>query len=297
MFRFFFLFFFLSALSVAAVGQEGWSGGITLQPFHYWLYNETDYAPNKVKTEPQVRYAVFVVDDQHIFKPTGLGVGGVLRYGFSERWSVRAEMSWSIQEQRYFTRYPAPSSSTHTLRTRLQYLRLPLLFEWNSAWWGRSRLYGGAGIQGSWLLHYREQHVLINNDHSQPYISWGTTVNSTSTLLVKNYAQTETLRDERLEGSDWLYRRLQGGGVVRVGVSREIGDRWILDLGLRGEYDFSNADNLDATYTSGDGKTYSSWETGLRGGVFSANYTVQNRTSSHNIRAGLECTIRMIFDR
>jgi hypothetical protein len=276
---------------------EGWSAGLTLQPFRYWLYNKTDYANDK--TENAAFSSTFVVDDKSLFTPTGGGIGGVVCYGFSETWSARTELSWSIQQQYHYVRFPRiPTDELkHTVHTRLQYLRLPLFFEWNSAQRGANRLYVGMGLQASLLVHYREYIFNSYADTSAlGYAQWQISVNDESHLIQKNYRQTEVRFDKTLR-SDWIYRRFQWGGVMRAGVSRQIGSRYVLDIGLRGEYDFSNADNLSAKGTKEDGTQYDRWSTGIRGDAGVTPGFTAARTPTHNVRAGLEFTLRRTVGR
>jgi hypothetical protein len=143
----------LLALAFGLNAQEGWRVGLSLQPFHYFLYNKTDYQANDVELPPGVEQSVFIVDDQSLFKPTGFGAGLVLERGMSERFSLRSELGWSRQEQMYYIRYPNNISwkNAANYSTRLDYLKIPILAVFKLSSDGISGIELGFGGQVSLL--------------------------------------------------------------------------------------------------------------------------------------------------
>jgi hypothetical protein len=110
--------------------------------------------------------------------------------------------------------------------------------------------------------------------------------------VIKTYEDGTPPFDGTTHG-DWVYNRFTFGAVAMLGFYRQLGERWSLRAGLRTEFDFSNADNLDAEYDASYGFEYPRrWKTGLRNNATGGppNF-VAGRSKSHNLRVGLDFSV------
>ncbi len=279
---------------------KGWYWGFNLHPFTYWHYNKVDYDLGYFNNEPFNNRVLTVVSPDFV-KPTNFaGSLSLTKYFDNERFFSEVYLDFATQKQkfRYFEEIKLPkltySFDEEIVQIRKNYLKVPLIFGVNLNPGDRMILQVKAGLQASLLLNYRfhrsikyervtVDNVKVSSDTTNYYLSG------------KNYSGNFTNPKSEFseEKEDWILRRFEVGAISQVGMTYFITDDLLFTFNVRGEYDFTNADNLKAKST-GNWLWYENSSAFF--GIYN-NVPITERPKSHNIRFGLEFGLRFRIDR
>jgi hypothetical protein len=136
---------FALVASNTAFAQRGWQVGMFALPQYSIMYNATDMSSPK---------------DVYGYRPTfGVGVAFLAGYGFTNNLGLRANLMFSDQGQS--NTYVLPNEelklTEYTRDLRLRYLKLPILFRWNSDPEKKAAATIETGPQLDFLVNVNEQ--------------------------------------------------------------------------------------------------------------------------------------------
>ena len=276
------LLFFTGLLNA----QHSWSVGLSFQPTRYRLYN---------KTENNAPANLFGVVKPGPFQITSMALGITAGHRFSTNLAFETELTWSKNEQKFeWQDSPPYPTNFYKVDTKLQYFKLPMLFKYNFDIGNTYFMYLKTGFQLSYLHSYSEQFNWINVGASE------------FNQIIENGEMSNTSNSQTFE-CDWLYNRLLFGIVGGLGFEYFITEsQFSVNLGIRYEFDITNADNLGArrydimleTETETLYTAFPIWK--LYRSVSVSNTEIaplQSRKASHNIRFGIEIGAKYHFGK
>lgn len=154
----------------------------------------------------------------------GVGVG----YNFTERVGIATDVSYSIQGRRY-------EMNGVEFRQKMNYVKVPVMFSYNSDPYKKISFSGKIGPQVSFLA----QSKLADDD---------------------GHIIIEDTKDN--------FNSVTFGAVTNIGMQYKIGPRLYMTSGLRIDYDFTNAeDDIVAGYPAGRASSHNStigFQSGLK---------------------------------
>ena len=272
---------FCSIYATAQDETTGWSVGVSAQPANYWLYNDNDWNTARFELKPT---------GNSIEKINAIAGGITAAYQWHENWAVQTELMYSTQQQNYTAHEPFATIKGYT---QLNYLKLPISVAYYIPMQTENAnfVYFNMGVQGSFLTsYYQESHYLNepNGPQDDYKVVW-----QNQNLTYNQYATSMfTQPGSSSHVIDWAFNRFVFGGIFSVGWRRVFSNNLTLSVGLRSEYDITNADNLGAKIHTDNSPI---WSTGV---ALDGNNTANSRVRpvSHNIRAGLELGLSYHFE-
>jgi hypothetical protein len=208
-----------------------WRVGIHAGTGHYQLYNKNDW-----NADPILIYPVKS-------EPTNWTVGATTHYNWGKHWGVGSGLLLSKNRQEFRAeRNPSspfpPGSESYSIKNEFNYLKLPVTFQFSTNNLARHQFRVSIGLQTSFLLSYRERFLQTNVG----FRSESETHNKVNTDLSPN-TSGQVFFDR------FWYSRFLIGSVAEFAYSFQTSDNWLISVGLRGEYDFTNAENHKARRT------------------------------------------------
>lgn len=208
-----------AALLVGGVwAQEGTvKVGVALLPQNTWLLNQDDSDAG-----PNLDYET----------TWGFAGGITASYNFTDYLGVGLDVLYSSQGQKYKGKL---TGLDWTARTRLNYLKLPLLLRFNTDPNSPVQFSFFIGPQLNYLLSYEDRLEAASIFGTIEYKASGTELVSTSLGM----SDTEEL-------TEYAYKRLSFGGALGLGVGFQLTDELQLSVHFRGDYAFGDAENKNA---------------------------------------------------
>ncbi|MDW8014614.1 MAG: porin family protein [Bacteroidia bacterium] len=208
-------------------------GGILL-PQNTWLLNQSDSDAG-----PELDYKTTF----------GFAGGLTTTYNFTDNIGIGLDVLFSREGQRYEGR---EDEATLKAQTLLNYLKVPLLFRFNSDPNSSVQLSFFIGPQANFLLAYRDKLEVTGGGGSFIREAKGTTVSST--LSFAGYSETE---EEKLSAG--AYRSFVFGGVFGLGAGFKLTDEVLLSINFRADYTFGDVENKEAKIIH-DNDEHEYWE-------------------------------------
>jgi hypothetical protein len=239
------------------LAQENWQLGFELNPSYYMMLNETDNSapPDVLKvTVPDVLGA-----------PRGWAVGAKAFYGFNEHIGIQTGLRYSWGRQDYSFTYPTPDPTfvplpDGSITTELNYLQLPLSFQYQVTNKFDDVFYFSAGVAPAWLFHYYEQYITYRHTPVFPPDGrYQVTVQTDINEDVSWVRSTDGTVDDEYTNDfvqDWLYQRFVLFGVAEIGYKRYFKNGLGLNVGLN-----SNVSLTEPEARSG-GRSFNPWSYG-----------------------------------
>lgn len=177
----------LTGIGSTAMAQKGFNLSVKATPQFSFLQNRDDNDNNDIK-----RTATFNTN-------FGIGAG----YNFNENMGIGADVLYSLQGQKY-------EMSGVELEQKLEYVKVPVFFSYNTDASKTTSFYGKIGPQVSFLTNAK----MTAPDGKEAFV----------------------------ENKD-RYEEVTFGGMANAGVQFRLSPNIFLQTGLNVDYDFSNAEN------------------------------------------------------
>lgn len=209
-------------LAGGAWAQEGsFKIGIVGLPQSTWLLNQDDSDAG-----PNLDYVT----------TWGFAGGLTAAYNFTDYLGVGLDVLYSSQGQKY---KGTVSGIDWTAQTRLNYLKLPLLFRFNSD--------PNSPVQFSFFVGPQLNYLLSYKDRLEGKAGPTTTVLEVSgTEYVSTITGGNLSFTDEEELTDYAYKRLSFGAALGLGVGFQLTDELQLTLHFRGDYAFGDAENKNS---------------------------------------------------
>ena len=262
-FQIFAFFFVINQLSAQL--PRRWYVGLSLQVQKYWLYNYNDFNnPWLTPVAPKT------------LTPNAISGGLTFGCNFNQRFSFQTELQYSSQTQKFFYEYPN-SRPRFDVICKLNYFKIPIIFQYNHLKWAKKTagFYVEVGLQTSILSYYKQSITSVVGDDPSNQLIFEPNYISQTTPYPSNNTIIRPL-------SFSLFKTIQFGAIAGFGFKKIINEEYLLQAGLRFDYDLTNTDD----YTFGA----IGFDSELR--VTRTYYpNPPKRRTSHNIRAGLNFSI------
>ena len=177
----------MTGVGTNAMAQKGFNMSVKATPQLSFLQNSNDNDDSKIETKTTFN--------------TNFGIGA--GYNFTENIGVGADVIYSLQGQKY-------DVSGVELNQKLEYVKVPVFFSYNSNPSKTTSFYGKIGPQVSFLTNAK--------------------------------ITAPDGKDAFIENKD-RYEDVTIGGVANAGVQFRLSPNIFLQTGLNFDYDFSNAEN------------------------------------------------------
>jgi len=205
--------------------ERVWRVGIHAGTGYYQLYNKNDWNADPL--------TIYPVKSQ----PTNWTIGATTTYTWGVHWGLSSGLliSNNKQEFRALTSplVPDPNES-YSIKNEFNYLKLPLIFHFSTDNQAKHQFRFSTGIQTSFLMNYTERFLQTGTD----FRSESETRNKKVTGITPNNGNATY--------NEFLYNRLLIGSFAELSYCFKTSENWLLAFGIRGEYDFTNAENHDA---------------------------------------------------
>lgn len=250
-------------LTRTAVSQQVWHGGIHMGTGYYQLYNKSDW-----NADPVLIYPVKSSADNWT-------IGATTAYTWGKHSGLSSGLFYSKNRQE-FLKEPDPIGMNpdpldyYSITNEFHYLKLPIKFQYSTNNQARHQFLAAAGVQASFLMDYREHFLQTSTGFRSEY-EWH---NKKGTALSPNNGDDSFDR--------FLYRRLLAGLSGELAYRLKLPDGWLFTLGVKGEYDLSNAENRKAKNVETGGYW---WSSGIK--RYGYGGPVENRPKTHNRAVGL----------
>ncbi|MCS7188869.1 MAG: porin family protein [Bacteroidia bacterium] len=225
--------------------------GAVLHPQNTWLFNQDDSDAG-----PILDYEV----------TWGFAGGLTVSYNFTDYLGAGLDILYSSQGQKY---KGTENNTQLTAQTRLNYLKLPILFRFNSD--------PNSPVQFNFFIGPQLNFLLSYTDKAE----WKSGVSTIAgEAKGKEFEYTIQLggvtTSEKGKLTDLAYSSFLFGAAVGLGVGFKLTDEVSLTLHFRGDYAFGDAENKDCKidHSSHGGGTENFWETKPKygGSVIPAGY-------------------------
>lgn len=206
-----------------ASAQKGFHLGFKAAPQTTWLRNQNDADANSS------------LDYDYKW---GFSSGIFGGYHFSDHIGVELGFLFSGQGQKWKGSYKSPlETTTHDIKgvTKLNYFKMPLLFEFNTSPDAGTMFSFFVGPQASFLLSSKEEHSYDGFTDIQI-----DGVNGTITDRTLNQTMTFQFNESQ-------FKKTLFDAVAGMGVDFKINDQIHFNVNVRFDYGLTNAENTDAT--------------------------------------------------
>jgi opacity protein-like surface antigen len=199
--------------------QEGaFRIGAVLLPQNTWLLNQDDSDAG-----PELDYEV----------TWGFAGGISASYNFNDYLGVGLDVLYSNQGQKYKGR---DSATTYTAKTTLNYLKVPLLFRFNSDPNSVVQFSAFLGPQFSFLLSYKDRFEAFEANVPSFRME----------VSGKEWSITEDGTSDKVKLTAPIYKSFLPGAVLGFGIGIKPTDALLISLHIRADYAFGDAENKDA---------------------------------------------------
>ncbi len=259
------------------------------------MLNETDNgAPSDV---------VIVTVPNVLGAPRGWAAGAKAFYGFNEYMGIQTGLRYSWGKQDYSFVYSNADPNyvdlpIGSITTELNYLQLPVSFQFQYANKYDDVFYFSAGVAPAWLFHYYEQYKTYS--HTSSFPPDGLIVSTTQTDVNYQVSWIRSISGNTVEAYsdnnvyEWLYQKFTLFGITEIGYKRYFQDGWSINLGLNGYLSLINPENHSALDTRSSSLTF--------GGKFkkgrsdNTGDTIDDRAKTTLLAVGLTIGVVYNFD-
>jgi hypothetical protein len=191
--------------------------GAVLLPQSTWLLNQDDSDAG-----PELDYE----------STWGFAGGVSASYNFTDYLGVGLDVLYSSQGQKY---KGTKSGTTYTAKATLNYLKLPLLFRFNTDPNSVVQFNAFLGPQFSFLLSYKDRF-----EDDVPLLRTNIEVSGKEMIITTGNTPT----GEELTAP--IYKSFLPGAVLGFGIGIKPTDALLISLHIRADYAFGDAENKDA---------------------------------------------------
>ena len=191
--------------------------GAVLLPQSTWLLNQDDSDAG-----PELDYE----------STWGFAGGVSASYNFTDYLGVGLDVLYSDQGQKY---RGTQSGTTYTAKATLNYLKLPLLFRFNTDPNSVVQFNAFLGPQFSFLLSYKDRF-----EDDVPLLRTNIEVSGKEMIITTGNTPT----GEELTAP--IYKSFLPGAVLGFGIGIKPTDALLISLHIRADYAFGDAENKDA---------------------------------------------------
>lgn len=254
------LFIFCSAKNILAQ-EKMWRVGIHAGTGYYQLYNKNDWNADPV--------LIYPIKSQS----TNWTVGATTTYAWGKHWGLSSGLLLSKNRQEFQEAkdpdilVPDPKQF-YSITNEFNYLKLPVSFQFSSNNESKHQFRASIGLQTSFLLSYREHFLQTSTGFRSEFETRNKFKTAIATGTNQNYDR-------------FWYKRWLLGSVAELAYNFQTKDYWLFSIGIRGEYDVSNAENHKAKLVE-NGQLF--WQSGIKRYGYG---NIADRPKTHNRSWGL----------
>lgn len=282
---------FILGLTLTTTAQEGWQLGFELNPSYYMMLNETDNS-----APPDV---VIVTVPNILGAPRGWATGAKAFYGFNEYIGIQTGLRYSWGRQDYSFVYPNADPNyvdlpDGSITTELNYLQLPISFQFQLRTRYDDVFYFSAGVAPAWLFHYYEQYKTYS--HTSSFPPDGLIEVTTQTDINSDVHFLRTLGGNTIYEYNndfvqvWLYQKFVLFGVAEIGYKRYFNNGWGFCIGV------NNYVSLSEPEVRSGARSFPSWQQGKykKGRSDYTGDTIDDRAKTSLLAVGI--TIGLVYN-
>lgn len=216
----------------------------------------------------------------------GVNLGVAFGYNFTDKLGVSLGLFYSSQGQKYKDYTWVISNELITLHrsVSLDYLKIPLQFNFVSEYNQSYTYYLSAGIYAGFLVNYIDELKLTGRDGSATLIATGDKYSVTTTGNLIANGGNPTLISHPYYTTDF-------GAVAEVGLQFRLSDKVSLPIGVSYQFGFVNVKNKDSKFTQNAGTSYLYWQNSYNN---SPNATIDYRNYLLGIKIGLKFNLLLM---
>ena len=267
------------SMSYASYAQQGLHVGVVGGPQSTWLFNEHDSNEG-----PHLDYQ----------PKWGANFGLRLGYHFTDFVGIESGLAFSSRGQKYqgeldYFPYGFPNAKSDlSAVTKLNYLQVPFLFSTGSEPSSTSSFRFYTGPQLMFLMSSKEEVNIKNRVTNEEWIIKVNHNSYESTYKLPNLP-TPT---NKAKYSGPKYNKFQLAWVLGFGSAFKIADNMYLDLTLRFDYAFGDAENKETTIIEQNGVAITTnqpkvWDKLESKYKTSINPNIEKRPSTMNVSGGI----------
>ena len=247
-------------ITMYAASQRTWYVGLHINPAMYQLYNRNDWNADRILIYP-------------VTGVNSITIGVTATYIWNKHFGATSGLLYNRCKQEFLAEKQPDSPDPvfyYGITNQFNYLKLPINFEYSTNNNAKHQFVISAGLQTSFLLGYRE-HFLQKSTGFYSEYEWRN--KKGIGLSPNNGNDTYT---------EFLYSRLLLGINTALSYRMKFNDGWIFQIGLKGEYDLSNAENRGAKNISNNTDF---WSSGIK--RYGYGGSIDNRPKTLNRILGL----------
>jgi len=257
-----------------AASQHIWYVGLHLNPGMYQLYNKYDWSADPILIYPVKG------------KVNSVTIGLTTTYIWNKHFGASSGLLYNRCKQEFLAinnpSSPIDPNFYYGITNDFNYLKLPINIEYSTNNQAKHQFVSSFGITASYLLSYKEHFLAkFTGFYSESEIN-----NKKQTAISPNNGNAIY--------NEFLYSRFLLGINSALSYRMKFDNGWIFQIGLRGEYDLTNAENRDAKNVTTNVKF---WTYGLKrygdGGPISNRPKTHNRSLGVFINASIPISIRL----
>ena len=261
------------SIAMYAASQRTWYVGLHINPAMYQLYNKNDWNADRILIYPVTG------------KVNSITIGATTSYIWGKHFGISSGLVYNRCKQEFLAEKQPDSPDLldyYGITNEFNYLRLPINFEYSTNNNAKHQFVISAGLQTSFLLGYREH-----------FLQKSTGFYSENEIHNKISRDIDNPNNPAGEYSAFIYNRLLLGFDSKIGYRLKFNDGWLFEIGVRGEYDLSNAENRDARNVSNNAPF---WSYGIKrygyGGPIENRYKTHNKVWGLYISASIPVSVR-----
>jgi Outer membrane protein beta-barrel domain len=276
----------LTSFNMDFYAQHAWQIGGEITPQRSVLYNWNDWNAEPWKLDPMYR------NELHI---NSVSFGFFAAKNFNEYISLEGRLLYSTQRQDYDKKIvPDKPIATGFLEfyTKLNYLKLPVLLNIHTTSSANAFFSLGVGPQFSYLLGYYETY---SREYDEPYYSQYRRTTKGKTMYVQDISErinNPVNIDTAYNLTKRMYSDINFGVAAYIGGNFFLTDNIILQVNIRMDYEFTNAENRNAELIIYP-DIYKIWFSDIKSSTFPSN---EKRRITHNITWGLSIGLSVMLE-
>ena len=257
-----------------AASQHTWYIGLHFNPGTYQLYNKNDW-----NADPTLIYPV-------TGKLNSWTVGPTVTYIWSNHFGVSSGLLYQHCKQEFLAKKDPNDPDPlvfYSITDEFNYLKLPINFEYSTNNEAKHQFVASFGLQTSFLMDYREH-----------FLQKSTGFYSENEIHNKISKDIDNTNNPDGTYSSFIYKRLLLGMNSKVGYRFKFNDGWLFEIGIKGDYYLTNAENRKAKFIPNNNADF--WASGIKrygyGGSIDTRPKTHNRTWGIYISTSIPISVR-----
>jgi Outer membrane protein beta-barrel domain len=284
--KLFFLAILLTGFNSFTIAQQAWQIGGEITPQRSVLYNWNDWNAEPYVLDPLYRNELRI---------NSVSFGFFAARHFNEYLSLEGRLLYSAQRQDYDMKDVPEKPIMKGFKefyTKLNYIKLPVLLNMHTTIEANTFFSLSIGPQFSYLANYYETWSQESNNLDYFYSGYIMNDKKRNVKVVYKDRFNPISKDTSYSMTKGAYSSLNLGIAAYLSGNFYLSDNLILQISLRGDYEFTDAENKDAEFITETG-TYKIWYNDIKMSPFPSN---TERKATHNITWGLSIGLSVLLE-